>query len=144
VYPYLVSYEAQLKSRTFLAQVFVTMGAFALILAAVGIYGVLAYAVSQRLREFAVRLALGARREDMLRLVLHDGLVMTLAGTGLGAFFALWSSYSLESFLEDVYPTDALTLVSVEAVLVAVAVGACLAPALRAMRADPIGILRAT
>lgn len=144
VYPYLMWYETDMRSRGFLAQLFVTMGSFALILAAVGIYGVLAYAVNRRLREFAVRVALGAQRSDMMKLVLHDGLVMVLAGTGLGAFVALWASSLLSAFLEDVRPTDVLTLVSAETILVAVAIAACLAPALRAMRADPIEILRAT
>jgi len=144
VFPYLYGLQSALASRAFLAKLFVTMGSFALILAAIGIYGVLAYAVNRRLREFAVRVALGARRSDLLRAVLHDGLVMTLAGTGLGAFLALWSSFLLENFLEDVYPTDALTLVSAEAVLIAMTIAACLAPAFRAMRADPIEILRAT
>jgi predicted permease len=144
VYPYLIWLETDLHSRGFLAQLFVTMGSFALILAAVGIYGVLAYAVNRRLREFAVRVALGAQRSDLVKAVLHDGLVMTLAGTGLGGFAALWSSYLFESFLEDIYPTDALTLLVAEAVLIAVTIAACLAPALRAMRADPIEILRAT
>ena len=143
-YPYLYGYDAALSSRTFLAELFVTMGSFALVLAAVGIYGVLAYAVNRRLREFAVRVALGAQRSDLLKAVLHDGLAMALAGTGLGAFVALWSSYLLENFLEDIYPTDALTLVMAEGVLIAVTVVACLAPAFRAMRADPIEILRAT
>jgi predicted permease len=144
VYPYLYGYDAVLSSRTFLAQLFASMGSFALVLAAIGIYGVLAYAVNRRLREFAVRVALGAQRSDLLKSVLHDGLVMTLAGTGLGAFVALWSSYLLENFLEDIYPTDVLTLVVAEAVLIAVTVAACLAPAFRAMRADPVAILRAT
>jgi putative ABC transport system permease protein len=142
--PYLWTYDAVLSSRTFLAELFVTMGSFALVLAAVGIYGVLAYAVNRRLREFAVRVALGAQRSDLLKAVLHDGIVMALAGTGLGAFIALWSAFLLENFLEDVYPTDVATLVLAEAVLIAVTVAACLAPAFRAMRADPIAILRAT
>jgi putative ABC transport system permease protein len=146
VWPYLSWYEGQLRSQRFLAQLFTTMGAFALVLAAVGIYGVLAYAVNRRLREFAVRMALGAQRRDMLKLVLHDGLVMTLAGTGLGAFAALWASSLLATFLEDqrVLPTDVLTLILAEAVLIAMTMAACLAPALRAMRADPMEILRAT
>ena len=144
VLPYLYGMQAALSGRTFMAKLFVAMGAFALILAAVGIYGVLAYAVSRRIREFAVRIALGAQRADVLKSVLHDGLVMTLAGTALGAFLAMWSSYLLENYLEDVYPTDAATLVVAEAVLIAVTVAACLAPAFRAMRADPIEILRAT
>ena len=142
--PYLWTYDAVLSSRTFLADLFVTMGSFALILAAVGIYGVLAYAVNRRLREFAVRVALGAQRSDLLKAILHDGVVMALAGTGLGAFIALWSAFLLENFLEDVYPTDVTTLVLAECVIIAVTVAASLAPALRAMRADPIEILRAT
>jgi len=142
--PYLYSYDAVLSSRTFLAELFVTMGTFALILAAVGIYGVLAYAVNRRLREFAVRVALGAQRSDLLKAVLHDGVVMALAGTGLGAFIALWSAFLLENFLEDVYPTDVVTLVLAESVIIAVTVAASLAPAFRAMRADPVEILRAT
>ena len=144
VYPLLYGYDAALQSRTFLAQLFASMGSFALVLAAVGMYGVLGYAVSRRIREFAVRLALGAQPSDLLKSVLHDGLVMALAGTGLGAFIALRSAFLLENFLEDVYPTDVGTLVVAEAVLIAVTIVACLAPALRAMRADPIEILRAT
>jgi predicted permease len=146
VTPYLSWWEAEVRSQAFLARLFVMMGAFALLLAAVGIYGVLAYAVSRRLREFAVRVAIGARRADLLKLVLHDGMVMTLAGTAVGAFAALWAARFLSMILEEqrVHPTDALTLIGAEAVLVAVAMAATLAPALRAMRADPIEILRAT
>ena len=146
VYPYLGWWESRLRSQGFLAELFAAMGAFALLLAAVGVYGVLAYAVSRRGREFAVRIAVGAERRDMLRLVLHDGLVMTLAGTALGGFVALWATGLLSAFLEDqnVLPTDVLTLIASELVLIAVATAASLAPALRAMRADPVEILRAT
>jgi len=144
VYPFLYELQTALAAREFLAQLFVTMALFALILAAVGVYGVLSYAVTRRLREFAVRIALGALRGDVLRAVLHDGFVMTLAGTALGGFLALWSSFLLDAFLEDVYPTDAVTLVVSEAVLVVAAAAACLGPALRATRADPIEMLRAT
>ena len=145
-YPYLSWWEATLRSQGFLAELFAMMGAFALLLAAVGIYGVLAYAVSRRAREFAVRIAIGAEHRDMLKLVLHDGLVMTLAGTALGGFVALWATGFLSAFLEEqkVLPTDVLTLIASELVLVAAATVASLAPALRAMRADPIEILRAT
>jgi predicted permease len=144
--PYLSWWEAEIRSQGFLAQLFAMMGGFALLLAAVGIYGVLAYTVNRRIREFAVRMAVGAERLDMLKLVLHDGLVMTLAGTAIGGFVAFWATGLLSTFLEDqqVQPTDVLTLVAAELVLVAVATCACLAPAVRAMRADPIEILRAT
>ncbi|HTT67549.1 MAG TPA: ABC transporter permease [Gemmatimonadales bacterium] len=143
---YLSWWEADLKAQGFLAELFAMMGGFALLLASVGIYGVLAYAVNRRGREFAVRIAVGAERRDMLKLVLHDGLVMTLAGTALGAFVAFWATGLLAAFLEDqqVLPTDVLTLIAAEVVLIAVATAASLAPALRAMRADPIEILRAT
>ncbi len=146
VTPYLSWWEAEVRSQAFLSRLFVMTGAFALLLAAVGIYGVLAYAVNRRLREFAVRIAVGAQRADMVKLVLHDGLVMTLAGTALGAFVAFWASGLLTTFLEEqqVQPTDVVTLIAAEAVLLAVATAATLAPALRAMRADPIEILRAT
>jgi putative ABC transport system permease protein len=141
---YVSWYDTEMRSRAFLAQLFATMSAFALILAAVGCYGVLAYAVSIRSREFAVRIALGAGHSAIFKSVLHDGLVMTLAGTGLGGIVALWASGLLAGFLEDVPPTDAVALGSAEAVLIAVTVLACLGPALRAMRADPVALLRAT
>jgi putative ABC transport system permease protein len=146
VFPYLSWWEAEVKSQAFNARLFVVMGAFALLLAAVGIYGVLAYTVSRRLREFAVRVALGAQRTDLWKMVVHDGMVMTLAGTALGAFVAFWATGLLATFLEDqqVLPTDVLTLIAAEAVLIAVATAATLEPAFRAMRADPIEILRAT
>ena len=143
---YLSWWEADLKSQGFLAELFAMMGGFALLLAAVGIYGLLAYVVSRRSREFAVRIAVGAERRDMMKLVLHDGLVMTLAGTALGAFVAFWATGLLAAFLEDqqVRPTDVVTLIASEALLITVAIAASLAPALRAMKADPIEILRAT
>jgi hypothetical protein len=145
-YPYLQWWEQQLRAQGFLARLFALMGSFALLLAAVGVYGVLAYTVNRRIREFAVRVALGAARADLLKMVLHDGMVMTLAGTGLGAFVAFWAAGFLGRVLEDqhVLQTDVFALMGAEAVLIAVATAACLAPAFRAMRADPMEILRAT
>jgi putative ABC transport system permease protein len=144
VSPYLSDWEAQVHAQALLARLFVLMGAFALVLASVGVYGLLAYTASRRLREFAVRIAVGAARRDVLALVLHDGLVMILAGTGLGAFVAFWAMGLIGTLLEEqqVPRTDVLTLIAVEAVLVAVATAAALGPALRAMRADAIEILR--
>jgi len=142
--PYLSWWEAEVRSQAFLADLFGMMGAFALLLAAVGVYGVLAYTVNRRIREFAVRIAIGAEPRDMLKLVLHDGLVMTLAGTAVGAFVAFWATGLLATFLEGQQLTDVFTLVAAEFILIAVATSASLAPALRAMRADPNGILRAT
>jgi hypothetical protein len=143
VQPWLSHLDTELRARYFLIDVFAAFSAFALVLAMVGLYGVVSYAVGQRMREFAVRIAVGAPKRDMMKLVAHDAAAMTLAGIGLGAFLAMWSSVLLGSWLYDVYHTDALSLVLAEALLFAAALAACLQPALRAMRADPIEILRA-
>ncbi len=135
--------DAEIASRDFLATVFVAMGGVGLALAALGLYGVLAYAVTRRMREFAVRIALGAEPRVLYGMVMHDGLVMLLAGTGAGAFLALVSSYLLNAVLIGVYPTDALSLVASEAVLLVVGLAAALTPARRAVRANPLDILRA-
>ncbi len=135
--------EGMLASRRFLARVFVSMGGVALALAALGLYGVLAYAVGQRMREFAVRIALGAEPRQLFRMVLHDGAVMLLAGTGIGAFVALGTTKYLDSAIEVVYRTDAWSLVGAEALLLAVGLAAALGPARRAVRANPLDILRA-
>ncbi len=95
------------------------------------------------MREFAVRIAVGAPSQDVLKLVAHDAAVMILAGTAIGAFLAMWGSTLLGDWLYNVYHTDALSLVMAELVLFAAGFAACLQPALRAMRADPIEILRA-
>lgn len=137
------SRRAEIASRAFLAKVFVTMGAVALGLAALGLYGVLAYAVTRRLREFAVRIALGAQPKALLKMVLHDGFVMLLAGIGVGAFFALLASRLLDSVLISVMPSDVVSLVLCEAMLIIVGLAAAAAPALRASRANPMDILRA-
>lgn len=144
VRPYEEQRTAELISRRFLANVFVTMGAVALALAALGLYGVLAYAVSRRMREFAVRMALGAEPQVLRRMVLHDGAVMILAGTGVGAFGALAASRMLDQVLVSVLPSDVVSLCLSEAVLLTVGFLAALAPARRAARANPLDILRAT
>lgn len=133
----------ELVSRAFLARIFVGMGAVALGLAALGLYGVLAYAVSRRMREFAVRLALGAEPGNLLRMVFHDGAVMLLAGTGLGAFAALAAARYLDAVLVAVLPSDVVALVLSEAVLLAVGFAAATVPARRAASANPLDIIRA-
>ncbi len=135
---------ADLRSRGFLASVFVTTGLVGLGLTALGLYGVLAYAVTRRQREYGIRVALGADPRQLLGLVLRDGGVMLLAGMGGGAFLALATSPLLDAVLVSVMPSDVWALVASEALLLTVGIAACLAPALRAMRTGPVEILRAT
>jgi putative ABC transport system permease protein len=114
----------------------------ALVLAAVGIYGVLAYAVAQRTREIGVRMALGAREADVLRMVVREGLVVTGAGLAVGILGALALTRVLGSLLYDTSTTDPLTFVAVALALGAVAMFASWLPARRAARVDPVVALR--
>jgi predicted permease len=117
-------------------------GLLALVLAAVGIYGVTAYATQQRTREIGIRMALGASKEDILRLVLSHGLRMTLLGVGLGLAASFALTRYLTSMLLGVTSTDALTFSSVAVLLCAVTLCATLIPARRAMRVDSVVALR--
>ena len=141
--PWLADFDTRVRARSFLVKVFSAFGGFALVLATIGLYGVVSYSVSQRMREFAVRIAVGAPAREVVTLVTHDAAVMVLAGTGIGAFLAMWGSTLLGDWLYDVHHTDAAALVIAEGVLFLAGFAACLQPALRAMRANPVEILRA-
>jgi ABC-type antimicrobial peptide transport system permease subunit len=117
-------------------------GALALLLAAVGLYGVIAYSVSLRTREVGVRMALGARPKDVLRLVLAQGGRLALVGSATGALLAALVGRVLESLLYGVSALDPLAYGVAAAVLLAVALAANLAPALGAARIDPMRALR--
>jgi putative ABC transport system permease protein len=115
----------------------------ALVLAAVGLYGVLAYTVSRRTREFGVRIAMGAGRAQVLRLVIGSGVALTTAGIGVGVVLAAMLTGFMSNLLHDVAPLDPWTFSTVPAALLAVAIVASAFPAWRATRIDPVHALRA-
>jgi putative ABC transport system permease protein len=126
----------------FRAQLFAVFAGLGLLLAAVGIYGVLSQLVVQRTHEFGIRVALGARREDVLRLILGAGLKLIAVGIAIGIAGALVLTRLLAGMLYDVRATDPFTFVSVSLLLAGVALLACYIPARRATRMDPMVALR--
>jgi len=118
-------------------------GAVGLVLAMTGLYGVLAYGVTQRRREFGVRMALGARPGDVVRLVVRRGLALVAVGVGLGFVAALVAGRLIAGFLFGLDPADPVTLLAVPAALLGVALLASAVPARRAAAADPMASLRA-
>jgi len=119
-----------------------TFSLLALVLSAVGIYGVLAYSVAQRTHEIGVRMALGAERRDVLGMVLRRTLVLAGAGVALGTAGALAVTRVLARFLYEITPTDPVTFIAVAALLIGVALVAGLIPARRASGVDPMEALR--
>jgi ABC-type antimicrobial peptide transport system permease subunit len=117
-------------------------GALALALAAIGLYGVLSFAIASRTREIGIRLALGASVRTVFNMVLRDGLTLVVIGAAVGVLGALAAGQMLAGFLYGVSPADLATFVAVSAILGAVAVVACAIPARRAMRMDPMAALR--
>jgi predicted permease len=118
------------------------LGVVAVALAAMGVYGVMAYGVSQRTHEFGIRLALGARRRSVLRLVLRRGLMLTAVGLAIGLMLAFAVTHLLSNFLYGVSPFDTATFTGVPVLLSCIALAACWMPARRAARVDPIEALR--
>ncbi len=117
-------------------------GFAALVLAVVGVYGVVSYFVALRTHEFGIRLALGASQRDVVGMIMTQGIAMTAAGLGLGLGGALVLSRYLSTLLYGIRPTDAITFAGVALILASVALAACYVPARRAMRVDPIVALR--
>jgi ABC-type antimicrobial peptide transport system permease subunit len=134
--------DETLRMERLFAKLLTSFGLLAQQLAAIGLFGVLAYTVSQRTHEIGIRMALGARVADVLRLVFQQGLVLTMIGVGIGIALAFALTRLMKSLLFDVTPTDAMTFVMVAVTLVVVALLACLVPARRATKVDPLIALR--
>jgi len=133
--------SSSLSVRRFSMEMVALFAATALLLAGLGIYGTISFLVNEQSREIAIRLALGAQRRDILRMVLRQGLTLAAAGAGVGLVSALLVSHLMAGLLYGVSPYDLSTFASVTAVLTAVAIAASYVPALRAMHLDPITTL---
>jgi putative ABC transport system permease protein len=128
--------------RKFNLRVLTIFSVTALLLAATGIYGVVSYSVKQRTQEIGIRLALGAGRMNIFRLVLGQGLKLVIVGVIAGALGAFGMTRVIRSLLFGVTPTDAITFIVVSLTLILIALIACTAPARRATRVDPLIALR--
>jgi putative ABC transport system permease protein len=131
-----------LARRRFSLSLMAVFGALALFLASIGIYGVMAYAVSQRAQEFSIRMALGALPHDILLLSFRPGVILTLTGVALGLAAAQGVTHLMGSLLFGVSPGDPITLIGVPVALALVALLACWIPARRAARIPPVAALR--
>jgi putative ABC transport system permease protein len=134
--------SASLSQRRFSMEMVAMFALTALLLASLGVYGVISYLVSGRTREIGIRLALGAQKRNILRVILHQGLELAVAGAAVGLFCALIVSHLMGKILYGVKPTDPLTFSCVAALFIGIALLACYLPARRAIKIDPMIALR--
>jgi ABC-type antimicrobial peptide transport system permease subunit len=137
-----IVYNRSVVGQRFSMILLLAFAGIALLLASVGIYGVVSYIVGQRTHEIGVRIALGAQQTDVMRWVLGEGARMALVGVGIGLATALALTRLMARLLYGVSATDPLTFAAVTALLLLVAIAACYIPAWRAMRVDPVVALR--
>jgi putative ABC transport system permease protein len=135
-------FAAYMRQRRFALELLGAFAAVALLLASVGIYGVMAYAFSRRTNEIGIRVAMGAQRRDILKIAMSEGLSIVSFGLCAGLLGSLLLTRFLQTMLFNVKPADPVTFTAVSALLAAVTLGACFVPARRATRVDPWVALR--
>jgi putative ABC transport system permease protein len=134
--------ESSVAQPRFSSQLLGLFAGLAVLLSAIGLYGLMAYSVTQRVNELGIRVALGATRWDILRLILKHGSALTFTGIGIGLIASLAAARLLSNLLFSVAPSDPVTFIAVALLLAIVALAACYIPARRAMRVDPMVALR--
>jgi ABC-type antimicrobial peptide transport system permease subunit len=131
-----------LAQRRFQTSLLIGFSVIALLMAAIGVYGLIQYSIATRTHEIGIRIAVGAQAGQIFRMIIREGLKLCLTGLGLGLVGALWLGQVGSSLLFGVTATDPLTFIAVSLLLTAVAAAACYFPARRAMKVDPIVALR--